>query len=401
MLLATLVTVLTLASANPAVYESEYISPPEDFHNHSSSVVEAAEGDLIAYWFHGKGERTDDTLVIRGARKGKGETKWSAPFTMADNQNLPDQNCTLFIDPGGRLWLFWTSSLDNEVRSFFPMYRYSTVYSGDGPPVWDWQDALFCRPKDAETAFEELLETRFEEIENDDRLTGEWKDLFLKHAEERRDMYGDKLFQRLGWLPRQPPIMLSDKRMMLGIYSDTFDCSMFAFTEDAGATWEFSCPLAQFGIQPSVVRKKNGNLVAYIRASPLTRCVESSDGGMTWTEVPLEILNSGSSVAVLGLEGGNWILAVNDVPDGRHQLSLCLSEDEGETWKRKRYLEKLDPEKGRCTASYPTLIQTTDGLIHVTYTYVNEAEAQGKTIKHTWFSEEWIVSGTAEAENTR
>ncbi len=393
MALTALVSIVLLISGEPSHYVSELIVPPEDFHNHSSSIVETAEGDLLACWFHGKGERKDDTLVIRGARKNKGESKWSDPFAMADNQNLPDQNCTLFIDPDKRLWLFWTSSLDNETRSFFPMYRTSTDYEGDGPPVWDWQDALFVRPKEGETAFPKLLESRLSMVQESDLLTDDQKTDYLQEFEERRDMYSDKLFQRIGWLPRQPPIMLSDKRMMLGLYSDTFDCTLFAFTEDAGETWEFSRPLESFGIQPSIVQKKNGVLVAYMRASPVTRCAESTDGGLTWTEVPLDILNSGSSVAVLGLKSGNWILAVNDVPKGRHQLSLYLSEDEGETWTRKRYLEKLDPEKGRVTASYPTLILTADGLIHATYTYVNEAEAQGKTIKHAWFNEAWLLSG--------
>ncbi|MCA9412544.1 MAG: exo-alpha-sialidase [Candidatus Omnitrophica bacterium] len=394
-MISTMAILLMLAAPDPAVFKSELIFPPEDFHNHSSSIVETAEGDLIACWFHGKGERKDDTLVIRGARKNKGASEWSAPFILADNKNLPDQNCTLFIDRDQRLWMFWCSAIDNEVRSYFPMYRYSTDYNGDGPPVWDWQDALFVRPKDAETAFPELLKRRIKMVQETDLLTEEMKTQILNHFEERREMYSDKLFQRIGWLPRQPPIMLSDKRMMLGLYSDTFDCSMFAFTEDAGETWDFSRPLVPFGIQPSIVQKKNGDLIAYMRASPKTTCVESSDGGMTWTEVPLDILNSGASVAALALESGNWILAVNDVPDGRHQLSLYLSEDEGETWIRKRYLEKLDPEKGNVTASYPTLIQAADGMVHATYTYVNEEEAKGKAIKHAWFNEDWILTGSS------
>lgn len=398
MFLSLLVSLTILAAPGAAEYESEFIFPPEDFHNHSSSIVETPEGDLIVCWFHGKGERKDDTLVISGARKNKGSDTWSEPFVMADNHGLPDQNCTLFIDPDGRLWLFWISAIDNLVRSYFLKYRYSTDYEGDGPPVWDWQDAIFCLPKDADTVFVENLEKRVEQLKATTEISEERKAEYLSRIEERKETYGDKLFQRLGWMPRQPPIMLSDKRMILGLYSDTFNCSMFAFTEDAGETWEFSRPLAQRGIQPSIVQKKNGNLVAYMRDSPVVRQAESSDGGMTWEERSLDIPNSGSSVAVLGLQSGNWILAVNDVPRGRHHLSLYLSQDEGKTWVRKRYLEKLDPEKGKATGSYPTLIQTEDGSIHLTYTHENGAEFEGKTIKHARFNEAWVLEGHANTE---
>ena len=169
---------------------------------------------------------------------------------MADNKNLPDQNCTLFIDPDGRLWLFWISSIDNLVRSYFLKYRYSTDYEGDGPPVWTWQDAIFCRPRDAETAFVENLDKRIEQIKSSTEISEDRKREFLSRIEERREVYGDKLFQRLGWMPRQPPIMLTERRMMLGLYSDTFNCSMFAFTEDAGQTWEFSRPWPSGGSSP-------------------------------------------------------------------------------------------------------------------------------------------------------
>lgn len=389
MLMAGIVSLVILTQA--PLYEAEFIFPPEDFHNHSSSIVETAGGDLIACWFHGKGERTDDTLVISGARKNKGATAWSAPFLMADNQNLPDQNCTLFIDPDGRLWMFWISAIDNLVRSYFLKYRYSTDYENDGPPVWTWQDAIFCRPKDAETVFVDNLNKRIEELKTSTEINEDRKAEMLKRIEERKAEYGDKLFQRLGWMPRQPPIMLTDKRMMLGLYSDTFNCSMFAFTEDAGQTWEFSRPLNQRGIQPSLVRKKNGNIVAFMRASPTTRRAESSDGGMTWTEVPIDIANSGASVAALGLKSGNWLLAVNDVPRGRHILTLYMSDDEGATWKWKRHLENLEPEMG--TGSYPTLIQTADGSIHITYSHEDKKKFSGKTIKHVRFNEAWVMEG--------
>ncbi|MFO0425642.1 MAG: exo-alpha-sialidase [Planctomyces sp.] len=381
----------TVQAGDTVLYESELIFPPEDFHNHSSGIVETPEGDLITCWFHGKGERTDDTLVISGSRRNHGEKSWSAPFLMADNKGLPDQNCTLFIDADGRLWMFWISAIDNLVRSYFLKYRYSTNYEGDGAPVWTWQDAIFCLPKDAETAFAENLEKRVALLKETKEISETRKAEIFKKLEERKDEFNDKLFQRLGWMPRQPPIMLTDKRMMLGLYSDTFDCSMFAFTEDAGQTWEFSRPLGQSGIQPSVVRRKNGNLVAFMRDSPVVRRAESSDGGMTWKEDPLDILNSGSSVAAVALKNGHWILLVNDLPQGRHVLTAYLSDDEGKTWKKKRALENLQPDMG--TGSYPTIIQTKDGSIHATYTHEDKKNFDGKTIKHVRFNEEWILAG--------
>ena len=72
MFLATILSLAILAAPYAPLYEAEFLFPPEPFHNHSSSIVETPGGDLIACWFHGKGERTDDTLVISGARKGKG-----------------------------------------------------------------------------------------------------------------------------------------------------------------------------------------------------------------------------------------------------------------------------------------------------------------------------------------
>ena len=389
---ATVVALTLLATPGEPLYEAELVFPPEDFHNHSSSIVETPGGDLIVCWFHGKGERKDDTLVIRGARKKKGEHAWSAPFLMADNPNLPDQNCTLFIDPQGRLWLFWISSIDNLVRSYFLKYRTSTDFEGDGPPVWTWQDAIFCLPKNAETVFSQNLEKRLERLKTTTEISEEKRAEFLTKLEANRAVYSDKLFQRLGWMPRQPPIMLTDKRMMLGLYSDTFACSMFAFTEDAGQSWEFSEPLAQRGIQPSLVRKKNGNIVAFMRDSPVVRRAESSDGGLTWVEDPMDVTNSGSSVAALGLKSGHWILAVNDVPRGRHVLTVYLSDDEGKTWKAKRALENLPAEMGN--AGYPTLIQTADSSIHCTYTHEDKQNFAGKTIKHVRFNETWITPGT-------
>ena len=63
--------------AAPPFYKSELIFPLEKIHNHSSSIVELPDGDLLVCWFHGSGERTADDVVIKAARfnKKSGETR--------------------------------------------------------------------------------------------------------------------------------------------------------------------------------------------------------------------------------------------------------------------------------------------------------------------------------------
>lgn len=396
MLSAIMLAVALCGAADQPLYEAELIFPAEKFHNHSSTIVETPQGDLLAAWFHGKGERNDDTLVISGARKKKGATTWSAPFLMADNKNLPDQNPVLFIDPSKTLWLFWISSMDNEVRGYFLKYRTSVDYEGDGAPNWKWQDAIFCRPQELESTYVGALDKMLASLQG--TPGAEMTPQRAAALEERKKMASQKLFQRLGWMPRQPPLMLNDKRMMLGLYSDVFNCSLAAFTEDGGQTWEFSKPmiLSSFGnIQPAFVRKKNGNIVAFMRSGGRIRQIrraESSDGGMNWTEVPLDIPNPGSSVAAVGLKDGNWVLVCNDTEQGRHIETAYMSDDEGQTWKWKRHLENFADPQGN-TASYPTVIQTADGSIHCTYTFQDKARFEGEVIKHARFGEAWIKAG--------
>jgi len=79
-------------------------------------------------------------------------------------------------------------------------------------------------------------------------------------------------------------------------------------------------------------------------------------------------------------------MAYNDSDRDRHTLALSVSDDDGATWKWTRHLERNED----CRFHYPSMIQTRDGRIHVTYTYrVNE----GKSIKHAALEPDWITKG--------
>lgn len=86
------------------------------------------------------------------------------------------------------------------------------------------------------------------------------------------------------------------------------------------------------------------------------------------------------------LEDGRWVIAYNDTEEGRHRLALSCSDDEGRSWKWKRLLEKGLP--GKTGFDYPSIIQTRDRLIHLTYSFT---QPTGRAIKHVSFHPEWIV----------
>src|SRR5213595_773494 len=113
-------TLLSLAAAIPAVgqnqpgIEGELIFPLESWHNHSSSIVELPNGDLLVCWFHGSGERTADDVLIQAARWNHNKQAWGDRFTLADTPGFPDTNPTMFIDSRQRLFLFWPAIIANE-----------------------------------------------------------------------------------------------------------------------------------------------------------------------------------------------------------------------------------------------------------------------------------------------
>lgn len=394
-MLTSFAAVLFSLSAGAALNEAEFIFPPNAKHNHGSSIVETASGDLLACWFHGTGERQSDDVMVQGARKRAGAKEWSEPFVMADTPDLPDCNPVLFIDPRGVLWLFWITVQDNKWGGSLLKYRTATEYSADGPPKWDWQDVIHTRPNNLEEPFLALCDSATSLLGDLLTETPELKKLF----ESVREAAQDKLKQRLGWMTRIHPIMTSGTRMMLGLYSDVFNCSLAAFTEDWGKTWTFSHPIMDAApnllgnIQPCFVKKKDGGITAFMRDNGLPhfiRTANSTDDGVTWSPLgQLEIRNPGSSVDCIALKSGRWALVGNDVPNGRHILTVYLSEDEGLTWKQSRPLESVEKEMG--SFSYPSIIQAADESIHCTYSYTRKG-IEGSTIKHTRFNEDWIMN---------
>jgi arylsulfatase A-like enzyme/predicted neuraminidase len=389
-----------------ALYESELIFPFDHLHNHGSSIVECADGSLLTCWYRGSGERRADDVLILGARRRKHEKEWSKPFLMADSPGFPDTNPCMFIDPRGRLWLIWQAIVANEWHTAITKYKIASDFTDDGPPRWDFADTLLLKPG---PEFNDLVQKQTDIDETRvDRFPAEEQPKIRAYLAERRRRAADKYFSRMGWMTRVHPLVVEGKRLIVPLYSDGYDFSIMAISDDWGQNWTASAPLvSDGGVQPSLAQRRDGTIVAYMRDNgpPPKRVLssESKDRGMTWSPVvDLELFNSGASVEVVSLRSGNWLLVNNDVEKGRHRLSVHLSDDEGRTWKWNRPLEFNEPGPDANHASYPSIIQGADGTIHATYTFTvngkNEVVApDGKrhreAIKHVRFNEAWAKEG--------
>lgn len=409
--LAAAAALLLLLAGGPspaqeqAFFRSELVFPLDTQHNHGSCVLQTPNDDLLVTWYRGSGERTADDVRVLGARK-RGGAAWSEPFEMADTPGFPDCNPCMVVDPHRRLWLFWPLIQANEWHTAILLSKRSDDFQREGPPRWNREKVVALKPGP------EFTRTVQEAVDRDlqrlDRFPAEVRDRLRQYLERRRTNAADKYFNRLGWMPRPHPVILDEQRLIVPLYSDGFDFSLMAITDDWGETWRTSTPLVGDGpVQPSLVRRRDGSLVAYMRDNgpPPKRLLvsESRDRGETWSPPrDTEIFNPGAGVDVVGLRDGRWALVNNDTEQDRHSLLVSLSDDEGKSWRWSRHLELDRDPADRGGYSYPSVIQARDGSLHVTYSYSTKPSAQQKdaqgralrqSIKHAHFNEAWIRAG--------
>jgi predicted neuraminidase len=151
-------------------------------------------------------------------------------------------------------------------------------------------------------------------------------------------------------------------------------------TRDGGKTWtrteaindgkEFSA------IQPSVLFLPDGRLQLLCRSKNNVILESfSSDQGTSWSALkPTSLPNPNSGTDAVTLKNGQHVLVYNHVTKeskawggSRSPLNVVISPD-GQTWKEIAILEN----EPKSEFSYPAVIQTQDGKIHITYTWKRE-----------------------------
>ena len=119
-------------------------------------------------------------------------------------------------------------------------------------------------------------------------------------------------------------------------------------------------------IQPTILVHSTTELQILCRSQQgLITQAWSTDGGVTWGPMsPTDLPNPSAGIDGLRLRDGRFLLVYNPTTRGRRRLAVAVSDD-GRSWRRAVALENAPNGE----YSYPAMIQTADGLVHVTYTW--------------------------------
>lgn len=143
----------------------------------------------------------------------------------------------------------------------------------------------------------------------------------------------------------------------------------FERSADGGKSWEATPSIETHGefeaIQPSILFHPGNRLQALgrTRQSKIFQ-IWSDDGGKTWGKMTgTDLPNPNSGIDAVTLKNGRQLLVYNHTRKGRTPLNVAVSAN-GQDWLPALVLENSPGEY-----SYPAVIQSRDGLVHITYTW--------------------------------
>ncbi|HXI73660.1 MAG TPA: sialidase family protein [Verrucomicrobiae bacterium] len=312
--------------------KSEFIYETVPFPSCHASTMAETKSSLVAAWFGGTAERNPDVCIYVSRNE---DGKWTPPVAVADGvgfttNRLPTWNPVLFQPKAGPLMMFYKV----------------------GPSPATWWGMMTTSADDGKT----------------------WS----KPVRLPAGILGPI---------KNKPVQLANGDILspCSVEGDGGWRVHFERSRDGGKTWTTTSPVndgKEIGaIQPSILFHGNGKLQSIGRTKDgKIFQIWSSDDGLTWGKMTLtELPNPNSGTDAVTLRDGRQLLVYNhnirtgSSNKGRSPLNVAISND-GTNWLAALVLENdLTAPNG---FAYPAVIQTSDGLVHITYTW------ERKRIKH-------------------
>lgn len=300
---------------------------------HASTLAELQDGRLFCAWFGGTREGASDVSIYGAFRTASG---WSEPFIIVSRETAQKE-------------------LGRSIRKL-------------GNPVLHFQDGK--------------LHLFFVSVS-----IGGWSGSGVNHAllDENGKLISGSVsrlrlspFLNLSNLVRCPALPLTNGEIDLPIYYEFNQkfARLVRLSPD-GKVLSTNRIAAPSAIQPCVVAVSENEALAVMRnpeKGPIP-AAQTQNVGESWRSLPpLPIFNQDSSVALLRLNDGRFLL-VGNPEDGRETLNLWVSE--GPTFEKWALVQELE-KTPECEFSYPFMIQGKDGAVHLTYTWKREGIAYRK-----------------------
>jgi len=303
---------------------------------HAPTIAQTSSG-LVVAWFGGSWEGNADTKIFL-SRKGFGSKDWSSPQMVAQGRDKDGPraswNPVLFSQTNGPLFLFY--KIGKAPSSWQGMFIFSLDQGQTWSPPHRLPDGIIGPAKNKPVELDKGVVLFPSSAESFDS----WR-IFI---ESIRPHSPDDFLLRANWSVTGP---LNDRALMV--------------------------------IQPTLLDFGGGDILLLSRHKQpnpfLPQSImeaRSMDDGHTWSQLKLtDLPNPNSGIDAVVLKDGRCVLVYNPTRLKRTPLDVAISNDQGKTW---RPLLRL--ENGFGEYSYPSVIQSADGMIHIVYTW------QRRKIKH-------------------
>lgn len=306
------------------------------------TILRTPNGKLFAGWYSGGSREPSLSNYNVLVRSDDGGLSWSEPILVVESlkkERVLAIDIQLWLDPQGRMWLFWTQR-----------YLARKVESPEHLQLW----TIVCDDPDAEV---------------------------LQWSEPRCIAPG---------FLRCQPTVLADGRWLLCAYDWVGTHYHYSESSDNGRTWirrqggEKTVP-TNFD-ESMILERRDGSLRMLARNTSSGFLAEtiSGDGGKSWSPATLTTIPDPSSRFFLRrLKSGRVLLIKNNHSEKRINMTAFLSDDDGANWK---YSLMIDPRE----TSYPDAVEAPDGTIFMVH---DRGRISFREILCSRFTEEDIMAG--------